>query len=305
MYLATPNIIVSPETAPELIKIADRALRVAGARGKLPTPIDDLIEASNIIEDHDTEGVVRRFMSLLNDSSRSFFRSSMQKLRGIADLRERAVYVPADTAPRERFAKGHELGHQLIPWHHIGSDRVASFFQDNEYTLSPFVQDLFDVEANFFSSEVIFQGKRFIQRARDFRPSFDAVFSLADQHGASRQATLRRYIGAQDEVIAGVSYVPSRYYSIEGLPTLRSPWFIASSRFVQKCGVVRLPAEVPPDHPWAAARQSNAICNGEIDLSCGGGVLRFQWESWWNKYALLILLRRRPSLGFVGRILKH
>jgi Zn-dependent peptidase ImmA (M78 family) len=304
MYLATPNAIVSPETAPELIRIADRALRASGAKGRLPTPIEDLIRAANIVEDGDTEGVMKRFLSLLNEKGSLFFRSSMQKLRGIADLRERAVYVPSDTAPRERFAKGHELGHQLIPWHHIGADRVSSFFHDNEYTLSPFVQDLFDVEANFFSSEVIFQGKQFTQRARDYHPSFDAVFSLADQHGASRQATLRRYVEAQDEIIAGISYMPSRYHVIDGLAILRAPWFMASQRFVKKCGALQLPPEIRPDHPWAMARDSKEVCEGEIDLPCAAGSLRFQWEAWWNTYTLLILLRRRPSLGFVGKMLK-
>ncbi len=304
MFLPSSHPIVALESAPEIIKIADRALKAAGAKGKLPTPIEELIQVAQI-DDEDTEGIVKRFLSSLNEGGRALFRSSFQKVRGIADLRERAIYVPSDTAPRERFAKGHELGHQLIPWHHIGAEKVSSFYRDTDFTLSPVVRDIFDIEANFFASEVIFQGKRFSQRARDYKPSFEAVFLLADLHGASRQATLRRYIEAQDEVLAGISYLPSLYDRRDGLPTLRSPRLIGSPGFNRKYGRIRLPSQIPPDHPWAQARTCNGISLGEIDLDCDGPLVRFQWQAWWNSYTLLVLLRRRPSLGMVGRILAN
>src|SRR5262247_563892 len=99
MTFPNSHLIISPESAPEITRIADRALRAAGARGKLPTPIEDLILAAKITDEGNTEGFVRRFISSLKEGQRAFFRSGMQKLRGIADLRERAVYVPADTAP--------------------------------------------------------------------------------------------------------------------------------------------------------------------------------------------------------------
>ncbi|HEX8178635.1 MAG TPA: hypothetical protein VF525_03745 [Pyrinomonadaceae bacterium] len=305
MALPNSRLVVSPESAPEIIKIADRALRAAGARGKLPTPVEDLIRAARITDEGDAEGVVKRFLSSLNEGRRAFFRSSMQKLRGIADMRERAVYVPTDTAPRERFAKGHELGHQLIPWHHVDTDGPSAFYHDNEYTLSPLVRDLFDIEANLFSSEVIFQGQEFTTRARDYRPSFDAVFLLADLHGASRQATLRRYVEEQDEMLAAVSYLPSRYdFNPGGRSTLRAPRFFGSPRFVQKYGHVQLPTEITPEHSWAQARNSGEICEGDIDLDCGGVSVRFWWQAWWNTYTLLVLLRRKPSLGIVSGIFR-
>lgn len=303
MSLPNSRLIISPESAPEIIKIADRALRAAGARGKLPTPIEDLIRAAKITDERDAEGVVKRFLSSLNEGRRAFFRSSMQKLRGIADLRERAVYVPSDTAPRERFAKGHELGHQLLYWHHVNTDRESTFYADDDKSLSPWVRDLFDVEANLFSSEVIFQGREFTTLARDYRPSFDAVFLLADLHGASRQATLRRYVEAQDEVLAAISYLPSRYDADEeGHAALRAPRFFGSPRFVQKYGDVQLPTEIGPGHPWGEARRLKEVCEGDIDLDCGGVPIRFWWQAWWNTYTLLVLLRRRPALGLVGRI---
>jgi hypothetical protein len=305
MLLSRTQAILTLESGPEIIKIADRALRAAGANGKLPTPIEDLILAAKVVEDKDTEGTVRRFLSSLSESSRSLFHSTFQKVRGIADLRQRAVYVPADTAPRQRFAKGHELGHQIIPWHRIGADRVPAFYKDNDYTLSPFVTDLFDIEANFFSSEVIFQGKRFAERVRDYKPSFDAVFLLSDLHGASRQATLRRFVEEQDEILASISYLPSHYDRADGFPVLRAPRLIGSHGFNVRYACIRLPAQLLPHHPWAEARNSQELCSGEIDLDCDGPSVRFEWQAWWNNYSLLILLRRRPLLAMVSRLFQQ
>jgi len=100
-----------------------------------------------------------------------------------------------------------------------------------------------------------------------------------------------------------VSYVPSRYDVIDGLAVFRAPWLVASKRFNDKFRRVQLPTEIRPNHPWAKARESNEICEGEGELVCDGQHIRFDWQAWWNNHALLVLLRRRPSLAFVRRIL--
>lgn len=305
MQNSTPSLIYLPESAPEIFQIAERALIVAGAKGKLPTPMDNLLAAAKISHETDPEGVVQRFLKSLNEQGRSLFQFSLQKIRGIADLRGQAVYVPTDTVPRQRFAEGHELGHQLIPWHNVGRRSGSRFYHDTEYTLSPNVRELFDIEANLFSSEIIFQGRDFTRRARDFKPSFDAVFMLADTYAASRQATLRRYVQEQDEILAAVSYLPSKYqvYS-DGTPRLRAPMLLGSPRFIQKYSDIEVPLELDSNHPWAAVRRLDQMCDGPIDLSAGGTSVRFWWQGWWNSYSLLLLLRRKPALSLVGKIIK-
>ena len=92
------------------------------------------------------------------------------------------------------------------------------------FSLQPDTEKLFDAEANFFASELIFQGHRFRTRALDYRPSLDAVFHLADAHGASRQATLRRYVEDHDEMLAVAASLPSRYQTDPaGNPVFRRP----------------------------------------------------------------------------------
>ncbi len=117
MYQRKAGSIVAerPDSQEEVSQIAERMLRAAGAVGKLPTPIDDLVRAAEVVDEAESPGLIERFASMLNEGRRNLFRATLQKLRGIADLRERVVYVPNDTAPRVLFAKAHELGHQVLP----------------------------------------------------------------------------------------------------------------------------------------------------------------------------------------------
>ena len=305
MAYLSAKVICRPDSAHDISKIADRILRASGAVGALPTPIDNLIQTAKVEDKTDVGNILERFFATLDEKSGQLFRSGLQKLRGIADIRERAIYVPQDTVPRLLFVKAHELGHQVIPWQQVHTTRGDSLYYDTDITLSPEAQEMFDIEANFFASEVIFQGRRFTTLARDYKPSFDAVFVLADLHGASKQATLRRYIEEQDEIVAAVSYLPSLYEADNnGATVLRSPWLFASPKFHQKYGDVQLPTKIKSAHPWAVARDCGEICDGEIELTCGNGPVRFQWQAWWNSYALLVLLRRKPLLSLSRFLVK-
>jgi hypothetical protein len=223
-----------------------------------------------------------------------------QKIRGIADLRDRVVYVPTTTtSPRVRFAKAHELGHQVVPWH-----RVNPAYADDDRSLSPEAQHLFDREANLFAAEVVFQSRGFTVRARDFAPSLDAIFTLADQYGASRHCTIRRFVEEYDEPIAVVPYWPSQYAVDEqGNPVLRRGQLVASSAFLHKCSDIQLPDLLRTGDPWVAARDLERSCDGEITLGFSSGQVSLHWQSWWNSYCLLVLLRRKPKVHLVGRLL--
>lgn len=288
-----------PDSAQSISALAETALRRAGAVGRLPTPIDELIAAAELTEVADPTPFLQSFLRRLPEGARAAFRATLQKVRGIADLRERAIYVPADTSDRRLlFTKCHEFGHQTIPWH-----KVNTAYQDNDLSLSAWARDYFDQEANLFAADIIFQGKRFSSRARDFRPSFEAVFTLADEHGASRHATLWRYTEEQDDAVAMVTYWPNPYaLDTSGHPSLRLGKVVGSPRFLARFGGIQLPPVIASDHPWATARDCGTLCGGEIRLPSSERATRFQWQAWWNSYSLFVLLRRRPALGLVGSL---
>lgn len=289
--------IAKPDAAPSLTEIAENLVRRSGASGVLPTPVDDLIAASHLSQPVDPEPFIRSFMDRLQGGAKETFASALQKLRGIADLREKAIYIPADVKPaRVKWVKTHELAHQVIPWHHVNTG-----YSDDDLSLSQDAQELFDQEANFFAGEVIFQGRRFRRVARDYTPSFAAVFKLADEHGASRHATLWRFVEDHDEQIAAVTYWPS-HYAIDsaGYPVLRRGKTVASPSFLQKHHSVELPPELLHPHSWAVAREAGGVHHGEVALPTENGLIEFQWEAWWNSYTLFVLIRRRPALHLLS-----
>lgn len=297
-----PAILVSrPGSTPSLAGLAERLLQQAGATDTLPTPVEELILAANVVTPEDPQPILERFLARIPSAVHESFLAAWQKVRGVADLRERAIYIPAETNNgRRRFVQAHELGHQVIPWHRVNA---AYRDDDQSLSLSAEAQELFDLEANFFAAEIIFQGRRFTRRVRDFRPSFDAVFKLADDHGASRHATLWRFVEEQDERLALLTYWPSRYtMDEEGNPVLRRGTGVGSPRFVERYQSLDVPAILAADHPWVVARDTGGPCDGDMLLTCDTAQVRFQWQAWWNTYSLFVLLRRKPLLSVVGRV---
>ena len=298
-----PIIVAKPDSASDVSTYAEQTLQRAGMLGVLPTPIDTLISASHLTASVDPGPLVKSFLSRLKGQAKEAFTTGWQKLRGIADLRERAIYVSSDKIPvRVTWAKAHELGHQIIPWHTVNSG-----YQDDERSLSADAQELFDQEANFFASEVIFQGRRFQRIARDYQPSLDAVLNLADQHGASRQATLWRFVEDHDEAIAGLLYWPSRYvYDANGEPPLtRGRLVVASPSFRAKYANVTLPDTLPSSHEWATARQNRSAVECDVALMVEGEAVTFQKFAWWNTYCVMVLIRRKPRFHVLSHVFRR
>ena len=265
------------------------------------------IEESRIYEVQDPEDAKERFLSTITENARRIFASAWNKVRGIADLREDVIYVPALGKPRrEFFAKCYEYAHEVIPWHRVQGTRV---YKDDDETLRldlrPDKKDLFEGEANYFASEIIFQGRRFRERSLSYRPTFDAIFTLANDHGASTHSTLRKFVEEHDEPLLAVPYWPSNYYIDElGHAVLKRGRPIVSESFRTRYADIELPEAITSDHPWASARGEDTHVGDSIHITCGAKQRRFEWQSWWNTYSLLILLRRPPALSIV-RSLSH
>lgn len=299
MALPKRRVVVRPESESKLSQLATRLLHEASAMNVLPTPIDRLFEVAKV--KHITELPDERFFESLPEKARNFFRAALQKIRGIADLRERAIYVPAQRSePRGRFVQAHELGHQVISW-----QKIDPAYLDDDETLSPEVRNTFEQEANFFGAEIIFQGRKFRTLARDFQPSFEAIFSLADTHGASKQATAWRFVEEQDEAIALVLYYPGNSLDTEGNNVLNLWRSVQSPAFIQRYSSIDLPATLRTGHDWVAARDCETICRGVASLPVDSENVGFRWSSWWNGYTLLILLRKSPLLGVIGEFINR
>jgi Zn-dependent peptidase ImmA (M78 family) len=288
--LAEPSL----SSGADITDLTNTLLRRIGARGVLPTPIDQVYEFSKIECLTFGEDELKRW-ERMRESARNVVRSMFQKLRGFGDLREKVVFVADDPSiVRDRFVKGHELGHQLIPWH-----RVRPKYLDDNHTLGPATRLLFEREANFFAAELLFQADLFSSRARDYTPSLDAVFALADAHRASRQATLWRFAEVHDYPVLVAMYYPHRGTAAPELSRWASWRQVASPAFKRRFPLFCLPRTLGVDHPIAQAATHRSIMKG--DCLCLPGVpsgTKCSWSSWWNGHALLVLLSLRRHFRF-------
>lgn len=293
-------MIVLPDCHEELRSIAKEALQRADAFGKLPTPIDDVLEAHKIklIPDSNTDR--EGFLASLKGKSRRLFQGILHKLRGVADTRRQAVWVASRKQERYTlFPKAHELSHQIIPWHQLD----PSYF-DTAATFSIDAKNIFEREANFTAGEIIFQSDSFRSSVMSYAASFEAVFSLAELYGATYQSTIWRYVEEQDEIIAVIQYYPSGIFDTAGKKMLSHASTIPSGRFRNKYADIEIPLHLDSYHPWAAAVNTREICHGTDRLSHSGSTTIFSWESWWNTYTLFVLLRRVPKLTSFGGVIR-
>jgi hypothetical protein len=290
------GLIRRPESHEEISRLVRRLLAGAEAFDILPTPIERLFEFARIREIEDLPDPDGGFLNSLSDAALNAFFVAKQKIRGMADMRQRVVYIPKQDKPsRILFAQGHELGHQCMPWHNI-----EMAYQDDNYSLCPNVAKLFEQEANYFSAEAIFQGEsRFRRRARDYQVELNSVFHLAQLHGASKQATAWHFAEEQDYPVAALYYYPHKWRTDANGNRVLTFWKAAASpKFREQYSEIELPNILDSTHPWTMARSMQEIVDGKESFKCGAkDSVTVEWQSWWNRYTLIVLLRRRNFIS--------
>lgn len=286
-----------PETREDLESQAKRLLKDADVLGLLPTPLDVLAKAAKI-ECYKSLPETEGFLASLSAAGKKTFLDAMQKVRGIADLRERVIYVPSgQSMAKERFTQAHEISHQITPWHNLDPTML-----DTDETLKADVNAEFEREANFCAAELLFQGENFRRIARDYAANIDTALTLADMHETSYQATLWKLAQVQDERICIAQYYPSRQ---EGSITGFRRWkCVGSHSFISRYSDIDLPNNIDSSHDWFAACDSRFPVNGNCVLKCGEHDTYFEWSAWFNSYTLFVLLRRKPLLTGVGSIVR-
>jgi hypothetical protein len=192
MLRPVPDESSIEEHTRELLKRAD-------AKGRFPTPVDDIVLAAGLTQPKDS-----LLSNLVIDQAPPHLRRAMRKLSGkvraVLDRREREVHIDptVHNAGRIAFKKLHEVSHDIFPWQNeLG-------FADDDATLAPSVKSLFEQEANIGASNLLFQHDYFDDVAGQYAVGQAAVLELSNMIGASIHATFRRFVSTHKTVMAGV-----------------------------------------------------------------------------------------------------
>lgn len=298
------KLYLAPDSHREIARLAKGLLVRGGCLGVLPTPVEQLYVLRDIEEVKVETSDLASLLAGFTQKARDAVKGVLNKVRGAADLRRRVIFMlQNDTQPRLLFARAHELGHQILPWHRVDPD-----FLDDDRTLSSSVSSLFETEANDFAAELIYQGERFQPLAREYRPSFAGIFELARMHGSSCHATFLQFVRAHDEALAGLVYYPSAprgHVTTATPPDYRLQKRVLSDAFSARYAGVTFDARLEQSHPWLAARSAQKPIQGEHVVSVEDKAETLFWEAFFNRHCLMVLLRRKPTLRLVGTVLNR
>ncbi|MCW5696318.1 MAG: ImmA/IrrE family metallo-endopeptidase [Bauldia sp.] len=222
---------------------ARQLLDRAAAWDRLPTPVDDLLEAAKLrtapISAFD-QGVVERYIRQIGSATARILKSAIGKVLGILDVHGRIVHIdPTVNREKQNFLKLHETGHNEIP-HQRGLFR---WLQDCRHTLDPEVSDLFEREANNFATVVLFQDTRFSAMAADSDFGIKVPLKFGRKFGASAYASIREYVRRNEKACAVIVLEPPEFVPEAGLrASVRR--VDASPEFVRRFGSLQLPEAI-------------------------------------------------------------
>ncbi len=244
-------------TERRLAAVAEQALRRAGVLGVLPTPLEAVQRVAGVLHRAD----IRALPPELAMAGRP--------LLGALWYEARTVYVDlSQSEPRRRFTDAHEAIHALCPWHR------AVLRRDGEDELFRATRATIEAEANFGASLLLFQGEAFRRRVGRERCTVALAQTLAEEHGASLQATLHHHVQHHDGEAALVvtGRDPRKDGALPVWTTAQSPAFARAHPSLGPQLAIGIARGTPLREVIEAARTGDAQatrCRSERDATSG------------------------------------
>ena len=205
---------------------AKKLLCAAGALGRFPTPVSEIMDAGKIVLA--SENVLNEgFLRSVRRKAGAALKSAISKVLGLFDAQNRVVFIDrAVAAVKQTFLKLHETAHAILPWQR----RLYAVVEDGERELDPDVADLFDREANVFATEVLFQLDGFAKEAADSGFGIEVPLKLGRKYGSSAYAAIRQYVSKSDRdctviVLDPPLFTPGHGFQASLRRTVESPTF--------------------------------------------------------------------------------
>jgi hypothetical protein len=241
---------LTEEEQAKIAREAERLLRKAGAWGVIPTPISAVLDAASLTLDAEVsldDGFLKRlYRRGVNKMSRGAdsLKRAINKVLAVLDIRDARLYIDrGEHVMRQKFVSLHDVAHFVLDWQR----KTYQLVEECDFTISPEIQDLFEREANNFSTEVMFQLSSFTDEAADCAFGIDTVTDLAKRYEASIYSSMRRYVRKNDRACAVLVFNPPVELIGEGR-TMELRRSEVSPRFSQIFASVQWPHVCGADH---------------------------------------------------------
>lgn len=273
--------MISDNTISDILKVSYDVLKESKSLDVFPTPIKQIVSTANLtIASGDDLTIIHNDFFAQDES---ILKSALFKIRGILDRQHNQIFLEKSQGKeRQNFVTLHEVGHHLLPW----QGKVnALILEDDDDTLSPTTNEDFEAEANYFASATLFQLDRFTDKIHEESSiSLHTVFSLAKVFGASRYATLRRYVEYSNYkcgllVLSDVS--PKGAF-----PKCTVKEIFLSTSFLKEFGDILIPNEI--GYKWEFMKEyyhnAKLVKAKLITLPTSQGPTQFYYEFFNNSY---------------------
>ncbi len=222
-------------------------MSLAGALGRFPTPIDDIMAAANV-EEVKEDVLNESFILKLRKQASGALKSALSKVIGLFDAKARLVFIDRSLhAVKQTFVRLHETGHAFMAWQRD----LYAVVEDCDQTIEPSTADLFDREANVFASEVVFQLDGFTKAAEEQEFGILVPVKLSKRYGASIYSSVRRYVSHNWRACTVLVLNPPEIVAGDGFrASLRR--HCSSPRFTEIFGEIDWPLVFTPSHPIGA-----------------------------------------------------
>jgi hypothetical protein len=181
--------MVELQSKKDIEKISHEILKGSKSFDVFPTPVDRIVSYAELTVNAgiDLSKIHPSYLSKATD----VLRRAIAKVQGVLVWREKEIYLDLSIhESKQKFVKLHEVGHNVLTW----QQKTYEVFGDDESTLDINTREEFEAEANFFASATLFQQDRFLTEMAKLGLGIDSAMYLSNFFGASRHATLRRYV---------------------------------------------------------------------------------------------------------------
>lgn len=291
-----PNDSILDEIAyRNVCKEADKILAESDSLGIFPTPIDQILHVAKVEEVPD-KVLDASFLDSMKDKAQGALKSALKKVLGLYDAVSRLIFIDRNVMRvKQDFIRLHEAGHAYMPW----QDQAYLIVEECSGTLSSDVADQFDVEANVFASQVLFQNDAFINEASDHAFSISVPRDLSKKFGASIYASIRQYVAKSYHCCTVLVLNSPEYIPGDGFRASKRR-IICSERFLSQFPADAWPAyftsrdEIGKLVPHNGRKMSGKRTLGLTDNN--GELHEFVGEAFTNSYQVFVLLHKAKAL---------
>ncbi len=278
--------MLEEHTKKDIEDISYDILKSSKSWGVLPTPVDKIVQFSELMVDTniDVSQIHHGYLSRASDS----LKSALSKIRGIFDRNDKTIYLDLGQHDlKKNFVKLHEVGHGILPWQNLTTE-----FIDDDKTLDLYHHEQFENEANFFASTTLFQQDRFKDEMAKMEFGIKSAMALAKLFGGSNHAAIRRYVEQSNNkcsllVLKDVTK-PGEQVSC----SFRD--YFQSKKFTTEFGDYELSITVSLDLNGLFAQdyyfRKKLKCENEITLATANGDVDFVYDFFNSTYNAFVLI---------------